>query len=777
MELATNATDGLSAEWIHGHVLLDAYGDARREREFLADLTVPRGESVVLLAGPAYGRRGIADEVRAALFALFDPPPPGVHTVWLAVDDLGSWPTMLGELAWASGLTVLAPDGGLLFSSGSGIAVGAVSGATGWWRYDPDADPGDAVPAGTRCPKPAWDGVLPEGPVHEAGLRAEDVLAGWLVRPESTPAVTLDDPAQSVPVDVRVPRIVIDGGAVTPSPTALATLLASVPALADGVEIVPAALDCARHGWLAELAETTGRAVVVATCVLAARPTPTADRVGPVPAVAMHALLRQRVDGRQEVLEVVPAPPGFCCEGPSRYRPEDADGGPWVEVVPRGVVVTAETAEPSGSVFDPTGATFDLGRPDEPVDARMLTVATGFRTALDEVRRAGLPVRLVGRWDGAEPDLMARLVPEAVADRLDPVAGGSASAPPRARTLPVVAPLVTVSAEPVSPGAGGAPPPEPPASVTDAPASGPGRDGGPPTDVDGRAGRDPSTGLDPEDVRGLVHPVRDRASTIDEQRRFAESAGERFTAALATANAAMATWPALRYDASPGAKTDLAAVCVHLAGDDADQARADGPSDLLPCLVSGLRRLPTHRRAVLRQSHAVEPARDAALIGRVLRDPGFLGASTELDVIVPGAGVDVLIWPVNARRARELVSRPLEEVIFLAGARFKALAVRESAGDAEPAPTAEGASVAVLVRELAPGEPTPELGPGGTDPLDERDRMALAKLDQALDRRRRTRLRVIDDAVIAARLTSPIAGLDAPAVRWAPEASSIAVGA
>ncbi|MCA1191272.1 hypothetical protein [Saccharopolyspora sp. 6V] len=265
--------------------------------------------------------------------------------------------------------------------------------------------------------------------------------------------------------------------------------------------------------------------------------------------------------------------------------------------------------------------------------------------------------------------------------------------------------------------------------------------------------------------------LRDRASNGGEQSRFTTAAGPSFSDALATVNAAMASWPALRQDDSPGAKADFVAVCLYLGRGEggAEQVNAairggvqpelDGH---LPCLVSGIRRLPTHRRPVLRQGVLKGTAEENSTPGTLFVEPGFLSASMNLDVTVPGALVDVLIWPHRARRTSELaLNRPMDEVVFLAGTRFKTLAVRdlneqEDADEAEErdedAPAAP--KMAVLFRELAPDERAT------STELDERDLAALSKLDRALARRQRGSLRMLEDADAMSRLTGSMVETD-----------------
>ncbi|MFE0022052.1 hypothetical protein [Amycolatopsis sp. NPDC059021] len=284
--------------------------------------------------------------------------------------------------------------------------------------------------------------------------------------------------------------------------------------------------------------------------------------------------------------------------------------------------------------------------------------------------------------------------------------------------------------------------------------------------VDREPGAPASPALQPVAV-----PVR--ASTTAEQNRFVTAAGEDFGIALATVNAALATWPSMRVDESPAGKADYVAVCLYLS-------RGEGAANLvngalrtgegavldgqIPCLMSGLRRLPTHRRAVLRQGKVSESLEHRGDPGTVLTEPGFLAASMDLDVTVPGADLDVLIWPASARRTSELMlSRPVGEAVFTAGARFKTLAVRsvsdEEQEEPEDDPDALSApKVAVLFRELAPGETLESAD------LDDRDRAALAKLDSVLAGRRSAALRLVEDPDTIARLTTSM-------VLWRDEAA------
>ncbi|WP_125737375.1 hypothetical protein [Amycolatopsis sp. WAC 04197] len=257
--------------------------------------------------------------------------------------------------------------------------------------------------------------------------------------------------------------------------------------------------------------------------------------------------------------------------------------------------------------------------------------------------------------------------------------------------------------------------------------------------------------------------VADRDSKTTEQASFTAAAGHDFSEALATVNAALATWPSMRQDDSAGVKADYAAVCLFLGeGRGGAQAvngavragQGGGLPGQVECLSSGIRRLPMHRRPVLRQSRSGEPVEP----GTVHVEPGFLTASLDLDVTVTDAAVDVLIWPASARRTTELLGqRTPDEVVFGAGARFKALAVRRAEeSDDQDIDGPRAPRIAVLLRELAPGE-----APAETTELDERDQRALGKLDAVLARRRRNALRLVDGPDVVARLTSPLVAWDA----------------
>ncbi|MFG1840395.1 hypothetical protein ACGFH8_18485 [Micromonospora sp. NPDC049175] len=256
----------------------------------------------------------------------------------------------------------------------------------------------------------------------------------------------------------------------------------------------------------------------------------------------------------------------------------------------------------------------------------------------------------------------------------------------------------------------------------------------------------------------VADPVEDRASTAAEQRDLAASLGPAFTDSITTVNAALAAWPALRQGISASAKTDFVAVHVFFGRSEAGAARLNAglragraPTlpGYLPCLVSGLRRLPPYRRAMLCQGRVADQARHLYPEGGLLVEPGFRSVSGATDLAVEGADVDYLVWSRTARQAGALAEQQdLDEAVFLAGARFKVLAVREGAvaADRVGIPT-----TAVLLREVLPDEQS-------VSGLDDADRSVLSRLERALTRRRAASPRLLTDAHTIERLLGPPLG-------------------
>ncbi|MTD55819.1 hypothetical protein [Amycolatopsis pithecellobii] len=259
---------------------------------------------------------------------------------------------------------------------------------------------------------------------------------------------------------------------------------------------------------------------------------------------------------------------------------------------------------------------------------------------------------------------------------------------------------------------------------------------------------------EPDDdvVSATAEPWPERASTSGEQSRFSAAAGNAFTDGLSLVNAALATWPALRRTEA-GAKSDYVAVCLYLSRGEVGGVSVNrtlragkevSTEAYMSCLVSGLIRLPIHRRVVLRQAKA--KASRKWEVGAVLTDPGFVSASVGYDVTVAGAAADLLIWPATARRTSELVvNRPIDEAVFLPGRRFKILGTRKAEGIEDvDGPTVPPTTV--LLRELTTDE----------SDVDRLDTAALARLERAWATRAQRSLDVVDDPDVVLRLTMPM---------------------
>ncbi|WP_410586388.1 hypothetical protein [Amycolatopsis sp. lyj-23] len=748
-----------------------------------------------------------------------------VRSVRIGLPDLGADALVSQALADALNIAIFAPVGE--FCPEPGAVFYAVS---GWRHFRPGVPP---VPGGHRYPVPRWEAVMPAAPLVVRDTVLEPVPAGVLVRGPGERPATPGGPAFAVPADPEAARIVVQG--LELAPAAVAAAVAGLPRVPSQLVVLPSA--GRTRAWLGEFAKALGRDVVVA------------GGFGP-----FASLLRQHVDGSQEVIEAAPPPAGWERRGHAGYRL----GAVAADVVPSGLALHTGPADPAAAkpAFDPHGWTLHIGTPGEPVGPELLAAVEAVLKEIDAQTQAAARLRLAGRLDDRARELLGDLPPDAVSRAPVPPAGGPVprrppmpvrpgpapggvapsrheepkrpvapptaahvdrsgavtAVPPGDHPRPVVAgerprpvdprsavprpllvsgpPVATVSGapggtEPVAPvpappddaGIGETARPAPPAAVeansaptaeiASTPAAEPGPAEVPGSDTAQQPPAEPAA--PPAIATGAALVIADRASTAAEQARFTTAAGEAYSEALATVNAALATWPSMRRP-DPGAKADYVAVCLYLgsgAGSSTDLGAAvrnghDGElAGQVPCLVSGLRRLPTHRRAVLRQGRPGQAPESTAKPGTVLTEPGFLVGTTDLDVTVPDANLDVLIWPASARRTAELrIGRPANEVVFFAGARFKALAVR-TVEPAEGAPAGDPAAprTAALFRELAPGEQASVSGE-----LDERDLAALAKLDEALDRRHRSTLRVVDDSGVVGRVTTSLLEWQAEAV-------------
>ncbi|MFF4899720.1 hypothetical protein [Streptomyces sp. NPDC001068] len=223
-------------------------------------------------------------------------------------------------------------------------------------------------------------------------------------------------------------------------------------------------------------------------------------------------------------------------------------------------------------------------------------------------------------------------------------------------------------------------------------------------------------------------------------RLLAGPAWERHAPAVARA---LGRLPALPDAEREAAEADLTALMLYLDDEHglldhrAVAAACRGRDDrLLPfaaCLVSGLRRLPTHRGAVLRGAgsappDAEDPENDPLRPGTVLRDRAPLSGVRAAGAAERPRGPRYAVWSVTGRLARPLFHDPegpeeVPEVVFAPGTPFVVLDVRRT-----------GPSPVVLLRELPASGGAPASAPGSTADAEpgEADRAALAGLDEAL---------------------------------------------
>ncbi|MEV0679419.1 hypothetical protein AB0I60_23135 [Actinosynnema sp. NPDC050436] len=751
------------------HVLLRHRDETGPDRPVPGTAPLGPGQLLVLATPGAHRLPALVAALPELLRPLLD---PDVESVWLGVAGLAAGGAA-GRLAEELGVEVVAPDGGVVAVPGAALYAGHTAGGTGWHRFRPGRLAGFH---GARFPLPDWESWVPAVPVEEAGVVAVPAPCGLLVLDHAD--ADRGEAAFRVPVNQRFPKVVVGAGGPVPPASAVAALLAGLPD--RPLVVVPGSPGAASHVWLADLALRLGRDVVFTAGVqvgsrTGASSTVVRDAAGRRLFRPFPLVLRQPASGGdQQVLDIAPPPPGWERDGRRSYRLADGvvGGGVVADVVPSGLVLRSadEPVDASAEAvpFDPERWTLTLGTPGGVVGLPVLTAAEDVLAVLPAWQRAAARVTLAGVLDEPGRRALDRWAgPPAPSQHLPPVATTSA--------VPVPTGSVAGSAHPSQ--AGAVWPPATGQAAGSSPGSPVAGAGGVPHGVPIAA---PAGGLvgvpvaapvgasvPQRPVTPLVVPVR--ASTAAEQARFTASARESFPEALATVNAALATWPAMRVDESAGAKADYVAVCLFLGRGEGSSrvvnaalrdGRAGGPDGQVACLTSGVRRLPTHRRAVLRQGRVDESLEHRSPPGSVLVEPGFLAASTDLGVTVPGADLDVLIWPVSAHRTSELaLGRQVDEAVFLSRARFKALAVRtaQDRPEEEPDGTPAVPKVAVLFRELAPGEEP------ATTELDERDLAVLAKLDGVLTRRHGGPVRLVDDPDAVARLTTSL-------VAWQPDA-------
>lgn len=796
----------LVGEWRGPHVLVRHREEPALTAAFLTWAPAVPGQLFVLATRRVAGEPSVGVQLGSLLRAMLASRDRAVEVgaIWLGAAGLARTPDGVWSACHDLGVDILAPDGVPVAVPGAAMYAGYGTGGTGWYRFRPGL-PGRW--AGTRYPAPAWERALPAEPVATRGAVAVPVPAGVAVRHSWAPAEHVEG-TFAVPVDYRLPKVVVGDAGPVPAPEQVARVLGELRL--RRFQLVPGHPDVAAHVWQAELAMLLGEEVVFSTGTQRASVTGMLHTIVPDAAGArrfrpLPTVLRQPAGtGDQEVLTAGEPPPGWIRHGPRSWCPSDGDGQAVADVVPSGVVI-----RPAGSPefippapFDPAVWTLAIGVPGERVGFALLRAADRLLAGLTGDQRAALVVTVAGPLDegavaAAErgalsaPELCAAVLADDTVEETAPEPAAAPDVEPAATQNRIVTtspvPVATVSGVPAgsvsSVGGAKAPTVPEPAETVTATTTATATATTTATAATAEAWAEEMVAHPPEPraepaerpepatpAPAAVLDLPDRVSTAAEQTRLAESAGDRFAEALAAVNAAMASWPSLRQENDHGVKTDYVAVYLYFgtgdgagpAVNDAVHAGKDPPlAGHLPCLVSGVRRLPTHRRPVLRQGLSADAVERHGAPGTVLTEPGFLSASMELDITLPGAAFDVLIWPSTARRTTELLpGGVLNETIFTAGARFKALAVRtaEERPDHEPgSPVAP--RDAVLLRELAPGE-----SPDSTE-LDDRDLAVLERLDRVLARRQEATIRLMDDGGAVARLTTSLLQARADAAR------------
>ncbi|EME54941.1 hypothetical protein [Amycolatopsis decaplanina] len=741
-----------------------------------------------------------------------------VEAVRIALPGLGRDPFVPQALADALDIEIFAPDGAFIAEPGALLYAGHGTGGTGWLRFRPGAP---ACPGGRRYPVPAWETAIPATPFGVPGAIVEPVPAGLLVRRPDASSPALGDVAFSVPADSSVAKIVVGGEGAAPAAGLVSIVVGRLSLVPT--RLVPLSTTTSTHAWLSEFAKSLSRDVVVEIpptdvkkryrpfvakllqradggqkvleAVVPPRGWQRRDafgyRRGQVMADVVPSGLVLRTGAGASVASAAPFDP----EGWTLYLgtagdpigPELLSGAEALlgelapetrkvarlellgllddktrNLIDRTPAIATRAGPPAGTKrAEPVQRQEEQVRPSAPVAAPQAAEGEAVRPVAEAPSPQGAPVMPAALMVSSAPvPTMSGSTPTATAH--EAVAGVPQVPPAPAvpmsvtrqeipaeteqKELPEAASVAAARSE------DSAPAPMPVVEETR-------------TEVLAHAAvgaREPVAPSESRVVPGTALVVADRASTAAEQTRFTAAAGDEYGEALATVNAALATWPSMRGQTDSGVKADYVAVCLYLGrgrggfGDLNTAVRGGVAGEIdgqVSCLASGLRRLPTHRRAVLRQSKDAQGLEGTIAPGSILTEPGFLVGSMDLDVTVPDADLDVLIWPASARRTSELlIGQPVNEVVFFAGARFKALALRATEPvDGEPGDEPTAPRVAALFRELAPDETVAASGE-----LDEHDLAVLAKLDRALERRRRGALRLIEEPGLRGRMTSSL---------------------
>lgn len=798
---------GLHVEKVGAHVVLRRPGDDdENERRSFASATSSPGGTAVFATATALRDPDFLSALREACRVALNAGPaqnqsaqgprptqgtdsprdagttPGRgsrHRIWIAVSGLTRHGTdgvpVAQRLVDEIPVEVLVPDGPLSFVPGGTLFSGSPG---GWVRFSPGArEPAFA----RRYPIPPWEGALPKEPTDAPGVVLEHVSAGLLARPEASEHAGAGPAVPQAPH----PRVLVECGD-TASPVDPAALSSAIARLHHAVrgqlEFVPVTPRALLLGHGHQLARSLGQDIVLATGFVlrdgnGAERTTVRDETSGASWNPFPRALRCSADGSTRVVAVNPPPRGWVPANALSYRPARDPGDVVARVIPAGLALSPgiPTAPTTADrfAFEPHQMSVVIGDPSVPVPP-------------------GVPQALRSLVAGLEPEQRNRcrlivlgVVDERMRSELTSAAGAlaarlrflePATEPPAAEPNPRDSAARSVPAAPRPP-APSAPRSETPATLPPLPAARPATVSEPPTALRAQAptvmlrkptpngpeqkpseSRSDETGSAPAE-NGVVRAELDASaidpthrSTAQERARFAANAGQEFDEQLPSVDSALANFPALREAADENAKSDFVAVCFYFDrnGHGANttnrllrEGGAEPFSDQVACLVSGLRRLPVHRGPAFRMARCEPGESPSYEVGEVLAEPGFLSASSESDLSSEQDHLDVLIWSYNARRTSAFARDGLSgEVVFPASSRFKVLETADEE-DEESVP-------AVLMRELRPGEDF------ATGTLDEADESVLPRLRRALDRRRASATRMLDDPDHLMRLFDPV---------------------
>ncbi|MFC4079641.1 hypothetical protein [Amycolatopsis samaneae] len=231
---------------------------------------------------------------------------------------------------------------------------------------------------------------------------------------------------------------------------------------------------------------------------------------------------------------------------------------------------------------------------------------------------------------------------------------------------------------------------------------------------------------EPEEVPGADRIAPDHRSGPAEHEWLRRTLGSRFDGYAGAVSRLLAQRPGLRGEEettrfSEAVITDLVAVRAYAEGTSQGFDRALRTGTLgafrpyAGCIVSGLRRLPTHRGPVLTSATLDDAQRARYRLGEVLTERGLLHALATPFVELPGT-VEFFVLALTARRTGFLTGGEgpeQERVIFPPDTRFKVLAVTEGrvllrevtgAGDGQDHPALARLTEVVAARDkVAPG--------------------------------------------------------------------------